>query len=201
VRIESPPRAILAWTALAAVVALAFVEAAFSEQLRWRRPVYIAAGFAGVAALAIVLLQPLLAGGFLPGLAGPRGRRVHRMAGAALVAAVIIHVGGLWITSPPDVIDALLFDSPTPFSAWGVIAMAAVFLSGALALARKRLRLGVWRAAHAALALVIVTGAVVHTLLIDGTMGTVSKWLLCGLAVAATVAALARLRGQAALRR
>ena len=40
---------------------------------------------------------------------------------------VIVHVAGLWLTSPPDVIDVLLFRSPTPFSAWGAIAMWAVF--------------------------------------------------------------------------
>ena len=35
--------------------------------------------------------------------------------------------GRLWITNLPDEIDGLLFASPTPFSAWGVIAMWAVF--------------------------------------------------------------------------
>jgi hypothetical protein len=44
-----------------------------------------------------------------------------------LVVAVVVHVGGLWITSPPDMIDALLLTSPTPFSAFGVIAMWAIF--------------------------------------------------------------------------
>ena len=33
-----------------------------------------------------------------------------------MAVAVVIHVAGLWITSPPDMIDALLFTSPTPFS-------------------------------------------------------------------------------------
>ncbi len=67
--------------------------------------------------MAIVLLQPLLAGGYLPGLPAPRGKRIHRWTGFALVSAIIIHIGGLRLTSPPEVVDALLFTSPTPFSA------------------------------------------------------------------------------------
>lgn len=89
--------------------------------------------------------QPLLAVGYLPGLQVPRGRRVHRWVGTALVAAIIIHVGGLWLTSPRDVVDALLFDSPTPFSA-GVVAMWAAF---AAALRRPlRIRPRLWRLDH-----------------------------------------------------
>ena len=70
----------------------------------------------------------------------------------------LIHVGGLWITSPPDVIDALLFASPTPFSAWGVIAMWAIFVAALLAAFRRRLRLRprTWRIAHSSAAAVVV---------------------------------------------
>ena len=97
--------------------------------------------------MALLLLQPLLAGGYLPGLPMRRGRRVHFWVGVALVAAVVVHVLGLWLTSPPDMVDALLFRSPTPFSAWGVVAMWAVFASALLATLRRRLRLRplVWR--------------------------------------------------------
>ena len=49
---------------------------------------------------------------------------------AVLVIAVVLHVAGLWVTSPPDVIDALLFVAPTPFSNWGIIAMWALFATG-----------------------------------------------------------------------
>ena len=100
---------------------------------------------------------------------------------------MIIHVAGLWITSPPDVVDALLFRSPTPFSAWGVVAMWAVFASTLLAALRWRLRLGprLWRLCHTALAAVIVVGTVVHAVLIEGTMGTASKFFLCALVLAA----------------
>ena len=111
--------------------------------------------------------------------------------------AVVIHVAALWLTSPPDVVDALLFASPTPFSVWGVIAMWAVFVSALLAALRRRMRLRprLWRLAHKALALVIVVGTVLHALLIQGTMETVTKAVLCALILAATGKAVADLRG------
>jgi predicted ferric reductase len=182
-------RAALASTGLAVALAVPIVLAATSPLLAWRDPVYIAAGLAGVVGMALMLIQPLLAGGYLPGLPGPRGRRVHRVTGAALVAAVIVHVAALWITSPPDVIDALLFVSPTPFAIWGVIAMWAVLASALLAALRRRLRLRpqTWRRVHSALAAVIVAGTVAHALLIEGTMEPVSKAILGVLIVAATL--------------
>jgi predicted ferric reductase len=183
-----PIRAILIWAVLLAAIAVPLAVAAASPLLAWRDPVYIAAGFAGVIALALVLVQPLLAGGYLPGLAAQPGRRLHRWVGGALVAGVVLHVAGLWLTSAPDVIDALLFDSPTPFSVWGVVAMWAVFAAAVLAALRRRLRIRprLWRIAHKALAVVIVAGSVVHALLIEGTMGPISKAVLCGLVIAAT---------------
>ena len=136
----------------------------------------------------------MLAGGYLAGLPGFRGRRVHRWTGAALVVAIAIHVGGLWITSPPDMIDALLFASPTPFSPFGVIAMWAIFAVALLALLRRRLRLRTWRLAHMSLAVVIVAGSVVHAMLVEGTMETISKAALCALVVAAAIKVMADLR-------
>jgi hypothetical protein len=179
-------RSALIWSALAAALALPVAVAAGSPLLAWRDPVYIAAGFAGVVALAFLLLQPLLAGGYLPGLRLRLARRIHAWVGAGLVAAVAMHVGGLWLTSPPDVVDALLFQSATSFSAWGVVAMWAVFAAALLAALRARLRLRVmvWRVCHVTLAMVIVVSSVVHAMLIDGTMGTVSKAALCTLVVA-----------------
>ena len=110
--------------------------------------------------------------------------------------AVVIHVGGLWITSPPDMIDALLFASPTPFSAWGVIAMWAIFAVALLAALRRRLGLRprTWRIGHMFLAVVIVVGSVVHGMLIEGTMETMSKAALCALVLAATIKVMADLR-------
>ena len=145
-----------------------------------------------MVAMALLLVQPLLMLGALPGLQGLRGRRVHRLTGAALVIAVIIHVGGLWITSPPDVLDALRFASPTPFSAFGVVAMWAVFAAALLVLWRRRLGLRRWRRAHTGLAVVIVLGCVSHALLIEGTMETVSKLGLSVLVAGATAAAVYR---------
>ncbi|WP_306143290.1 ferric reductase-like transmembrane domain-containing protein [Roseibium sp. MMSF_3412] len=189
-------RAILIWVALAAIVLVPIVAAAQSPLLQWRQPVYIAAGFAGILALVLLVVQPLLAGGYLPGLSAMRGRVLHRWTGTVLVLVVIVHVAGLWVTSPPDVIDALLFRSPTPFSVWGVLAMWAVFLSALLALFRRKLRLRprTWRLAHTAFALVIVAGTVIHALLIEGTMETTSKVVLCGVAVIAFLKVVADLR-------
>ncbi|MEN3791113.1 ferric reductase-like transmembrane domain-containing protein [Fulvimarina sp. MAC3] len=193
----------LVWIAVAFAVIVPLAIAAGSEYLAYRSWVYIAAGFAGIAALVLIMLQPLLAAGFLPGLSMRLGRRIHRWVGVGLLAAIIIHVGGLWVTSPPDVIDALTFSSPTPFSAWGVVAMGALFVAAMLAVLRRPLRIRptVWRFAHTASALVVLIGSVVHAVLIDGTMGTVSKYVLCALAVAALLKAIVDLRSWAVLKR
>ncbi|EAS51899.1 conserved hypothetical membrane protein [Aurantimonas manganoxydans SI85-9A1] len=196
-------RAVLGWSALAVAVLGPVAIAATSEYLAYRSGIYIAAGFAGIVAMALLLLQPLLAAGYLPGMGMREGRRIHRWVGTALVAAIVAHVAGLWLTSPPDVVDALLFASPTPFSAWGVIAMWALFAAALLAALRRTLRLrpAIWRFAHTALASVVVVGSVVHALLIEGTMGTVSKVALCALVLTATARALWDLRSWAVLRR
>lgn len=188
-------KAILIWVALALVIGVPIAAAAGSEQLAWRGPVYILAGFAGTIALALVLVQPLLIGGYLPGFSAYRGRRAHHWIGGALALAVVIHVAGLWITSPPDMIDALTFSSPTPFSPFGVTAMWAIFIVALLAALRRRLglRLHTWRIVHMPLAIVIVAGSVVHCLLIEGTMETVTKAALCAAVLAATIKVMADL--------
>jgi predicted ferric reductase len=182
-------RATLIWAALVAAICAPIAFAAASPLHAWRGWVYIIAGFAGILALALVLLQPLLIGGYLPGLPGYRGRRAHHWIGGVLAVAVVIHVGGLWITSPPDMIDALLFSSPTPFSPWGVIAMWAIFAVTILAALRQKVGLSprTWRLAHMVLAVIIVVGGVAHSLLIEGTMETMSKATLCALALAAAI--------------
>ncbi|MGY4433108.1 putative ferric reductase [Bradyrhizobium sp. F1.13.1] len=179
----------LIWVALALAIGVPIAAAATSEQLAWRGPLYILAGFAGIVALGLVLAQPLLIGGYLPGLSAYRGRRAHRWIGGALALAVVIHVAGLWITSPPDMIDALTYTSPTPFSPFGVTAMWAIFIVAVLAALRRRLglRLRTWRIVHIPLAIVIVVGSVAHCLLIEGTMETISKAVLCVLILVATV--------------
>ena len=181
------------WVAVVIAIAVPIGAAAMSPLLEWRDPVYIAAGFAGVLAMALMLLQPLLATGHLPGFAVPTGRRIHRWVGSLLFLTVVIHVAALWVTSPPDVVDALLFASPTPFSVWGVIAMWGVFATAVLAATRRKFRLQprTWRLSHKTLAAVIVAGSVIHAMLIEGTMETVSKAVLCALVLVVTLSVLA----------
>jgi predicted ferric reductase len=189
-------RTTLIWAAIAIVICVPIAIAAASPQLAWRDPIYIAAGFAGIVALGLMLVQPLLIGGYLPGPSTHGGRRAHRWIGGMLVLAVVIHVGGLWITNAPDVMDALLFRSPTPFSAWGVIALWAILAVAVLASLRRRMRLAprTWRIAHTVLAAVIVAATVLHGMLIDGAMETLSKAALCVLVVVATIKVMTDLR-------
>ena len=187
---------VLGYFVLALVIVVPIGFSATSPLLEWRDPVYIIAGFAGVFGITLMLLQPLLAVGFLPGLSIRRGRRIHRWVGTILVFLLVVHVVGLWITSPPDVIDALLFNSPTPFSNWGVIAMWAVFASACLALFRRKFSLRAWRLSHKSLAGVIVTGTVVHAMKVEGTMEILSKSALCMLLVVATGLALLNLNAR-----
>jgi predicted ferric reductase len=182
-----PARAALIWAGFALAVGVPLAAAAMSPLLEWRGPVYILAGFAGIVGLGLMLLQPLLIGGYLPGLSARLGRRAHHWIGGTLVVAILVHVGGLWFTSPPDMIEALVFESPTPFSPFGVVAMWAIFAVALLAIFRRRLRPRTWRTAHMLLAIVIVVGSVIHGLLIEGAMETISKAVLCALVVAATV--------------
>lgn len=194
-------RAVMIWAALLAAITLPIAVAANSPLLAWREPIYIGAGFAGVIAMALLLLQPLLVSGRLPGFRALKGRRVHRWVGVVLVLSILIHVGGLWITSPGDVIDALTFTSPTPFSAWGVIAMWAVFAAALMAALRRHFRIPIWRALHGTLAIVTVLGSIIHALLIEGTMGTLSKVALCVLVLLVTAKVMTDLRVFAALKR
>jgi len=174
-----------------AAIAVSVLAAAMSPLLQWRDPVYIAAGFAGIIAMVILLVQPLLIAGALPGISTTHARRIHRWVGGGLIAAVVVHVAALWITSPPDVVDALLLNSPTPFSIWGVGAMWAVFASGLIAAYRHRFGLRIWRLTHTVLVVGIVAGTIVHALRIDGTMEPVSKIALSALVAAATLKAIA----------
>jgi len=180
-------RTTLSWIGLTCALIVPFAIAATSPLLAWREPLYIAAAFAGVFGLGLLLLQPLLAGNALPGLTAGRSTRLHRLIGIVLIAAVALHVIGLWFTSPPDVVDALLFRSPTPFSVWGVIAMWAIVGAALLAACRRHLQRHTWRIGHTMLAIVTVASTAAHALLIEGTMGAVSKALLCVLVLGATV--------------
>lgn len=184
----------LIWIVPMAFVAAATSAAVMSPLLAWRDPIYIAAGLAGIAGLALMLFQPLLAAGWLPGLALYHSRRVHRWVGAGLVTAIVVHVVGLWITSPPDVIDALTFTSPTPFSAWGVVAMWAIFAAATLAVTRRRLRLQTWRIGHTSAVAIAVLGTIVHAVLIQGTMEPITKAVLCAAVALVALGVILRLR-------
>jgi len=181
-------RTALIWAALVAAIISPLVAAAFSPQLAWRDGVYITSGFAGILSMGLLLVQPLLAAGDLRPLSALRSRQIHRAIGGLLVTGIIVHVGGLWITSPPDVIDALLFVSPTPFSLWGVIAMWGLFAAAAMAILRRRVRVRpmTWRRAHVALAVIVAGTTVAHAALIEGTMEPVSKITLSALLLLAT---------------
>ena len=196
--LSSKLRSVLILCAFVLVVAVAIGFTAISPLHAWRDPVYIVAGFGGVIAISLMLFQPMLAAGYLPGLSVLQGRRVHRYLGTLLVVSVVIHVAGLWITSPPDVIDALLFSSPTPFSVWGVIAMWAVFIAASLVALRRKFRLParLWRLSHRILVAVTVMGSVAHALLIEGAMETFSKLALCGLLLITTVVVLLKFKQQ-----
>ncbi len=180
-------RAALIWAALAIAICVPIALAATSPLLAWRNVTYTLACFAGIVALGLLFVQPMLIGGYLPGLSAYRDRQAHRWIGGTLLGAVLVHVGGLWIASPPDMLDALLFTSPTPFSPFGVIAMWAIFATAVLATIRRRLGLQTWRLVHTSLAMVIVAASVTHGLLIEGTMETMSKVALCALVLAATI--------------
>jgi predicted ferric reductase len=174
-----------AWLLIGAVVAVPVIVAAASPLQASRDEIWVLGGMSGVVALALLFLQPVLIGRFRL-LKGLQERRWHRWIGAAIVMLVAIHIGGLYVTSPEDITDALLLVSPTPFALYGVIGLAGVILTTALALFRKRLADGVWQIAHTILAVAIVGGSVVHALLIEGAMGETTKLVLCLFLVAAT---------------
>lgn len=172
--------ATLAWTVTGVSMGLPILLAALSPLLGYRTMPYIVGGFAGIVCLALLLLQPMLAAGYLPGSRPIRQRRWHVWVGMAIILCVVLHVGGLYATSPPDTLDALLLVAPTPFSVYGVLAMWGVVLTVLLVALRNRLglRYGTWRLFHNALALLVVVATVIHALQIEGAMEPVSKWVL-----------------------
>ena len=81
--------------------------------------------------------------------------------------------------------------------------MWAVFAAALLAALRGRLRLRLmlWRLCHISLALVIVVGSVVHAVLIDGTMGVLSKAAISALVMATLAKVIVDIRLLADIRR
>ena len=142
--------------------------------------IYSFAGMAGVVGLVLLLVQPLLAAGLLPGVRQPHARKWHQRLGVAITLAVLLHVGGLYLTSPMDAMDALLLVSPTPFSVYGVIAMWGFLLTLVFVAVRRRIGLSAkaWRMAHTGMVGVVVGATLAHVMLIEGTMGAMSKLVL-----------------------
>lgn len=190
-------RGVLRWAAAGLAVAVPLMAAAASPLLQWRDPVYILAGFAGIMGLGLLLLQPLI---ILRTLPAGSVQKLHGWIGAGLVLAVLVHVGGLWLTSPPDVIDVLLFRSPTPFGVWGALAMWGVIAAAGLAAVRRRLGVRFWRVGHSAAITLAVLGTVAHAWLIQGTMEVATKAMLCVLVLCATIWALKTRRAWRVLR-
>jgi predicted ferric reductase len=192
--------AALAWGLLAACVLVPIGIAAANPLQASRDALWIGGGLAGAVALALMLVQPLLAAGALPGAAASTGRWWHRRLGVSIAALIGLHVFGLYLSSPEDIADALMLVAPTPFSVYGVIGLAGIALTLALVALRSRagLRYVTWRIIHNGLALIVVGASIAHALLIEGAMGVVSKATLCALVLAATLLVLARVHGKLA---
>lgn len=189
-------RFILIWGSLGAIIIVPILVAVRSPLLDSRELVYVIGGLAGVLALALLLVQPVLAAGYLPGLTLLKQRRWHRWTGAALIIATALHIGGLYLTSPPDMIDALLLAAPTLYSLYGVLGMWGIVLTALLVLASPKYiaRNVRWRIMHNALSLLVVLFSVAHAWMITGAMGSWSKLLLCICILAVTVIATVQLR-------
>lgn len=163
--------------------------AATSPYLAYRSPVYILAGFAGIIAMSFLVMQPLLSHPPSNLMPRPSARRWHRITGITITLLVLAHVGGLYLVSPPDTLDALLLRAPTLFSVFGVLALWACLLTAGLAATRRRLSLRpvIWKRLHQVIASVLAIATVIHAILIDGAMDPITKTLL-GAAIIVTTA-------------
>jgi predicted ferric reductase len=193
-----PAANVFRWLLIASVALIPLGIAAASPLLASRDAMWIVGGMAGVVALALLFLQPVLISGFLPSLHGSRERRWHRWIGTVVVLLVLLHVVGLYVTSPDDIADALFLVSPTPFAVYGVLGLAGVILTACLACVRTRLSRRTWQIVHTILAMAVVIGSIVHALLIDGVMGDTSKLVLCIFLSVATAAAVRKIAVTAA---
>ena len=189
-------KTVLVWCVFASVVSVPVFIAATSPLLNGREGVYIVGGMAGVVGLALLLVQPLLASGYLPAISTLQERRWHRRIGIVLVASVALHIFGLYLTSPDDLTDALLLVAPTPFSVYGVLAMWGLILTVILVAIRTRLSVNhnMWKVMHNVISIVVVLASVTHALMIEGAMSFRSKLILCICIVGATVIVIAHLR-------
>lgn len=183
------------------VILVPFTLAALSPLQSGREIEYVAGALAGVLALSLLFIQPLLAAGLLSDISLARARWWHRRVGVALVVAVAVHIAGLFLASPADMSDALLLVAPTPFSLYGVVALWALVLTVLSALVRYRrgTRVSLWNALHTTLTLVVVGASIVHAWMIEGTMNGLSKTVLCILVVLASLGTLVYLKSVTAV--
>lgn len=187
----------LVWAAVLLIAASPVAVAAASPLLRGRDLVWVFGGMAGVVALSLLFVQPLLASAWLPGTRGRTGIAWHRLTGALALGLVLAHVGGLYVYSPEDIADALLLVAPTPFSLYGVTGLATLSLAALVGFSRRRVRLppGVWRGLHLCIAAVAACASVIHAWMIEGAMGEITKGMVCAATVVSTLAVVtARLR-------
>lgn len=186
----------LAWLGVAGAMTVPVALAVASPYLAYRNPAYILGGFAGIVCLALLLIQPLLAAGYLPGLSPVQARRWHRRAG----------VGDRAVRGDPC--RRPVRDQPARHDRRAVAGRAdpVLGLRGGgdveplpgrrLVPLRRRTRLGPrgWSLLHNLLALVVVVATALHAVQIEGAMEPVSKTALCGLVLIATAAALIDVR-------
>ena len=179
----------LVWLASAGLVALPLLVAGTSPLQEGREPIWILGGLAGVAAMPLLVIQGLLPTGRLARLAP--SLRWHRVLGYGVLLAVLVHVGALYLYSPEDITDALLFLAPA-YSKFGVIAAWCLVFAVLVAVLRRRLGLGhaTWRIVHGLLALITVGTAVAHTVMAYGAFDGVVETLTCVAALLATSLAL-----------
>ena len=79
--------------------------------------------------------------------------------------------------------------------------MWAAFGAAGLAVYRRRFKLHQWHLGHSALVAIVAIGTVIHALLIDGTMGTVSKTVLALACLGALALAVRRMKPWSLLRK
>jgi len=181
---------IAAWLSVIVIAAVPVIAAAVSPLQSGREALWVVGGMAGVVALSLLFVQPLLMATAPTLLSTRDGIFWHRWSGILIVALVALHIGALYAYSPDDVTDALLLVAPTPFSLYGVISLWCVVLTLGLVVGRRMLRLDHrhWRILHSVLAVAIVAAGAVHAVLIEGAMEEMSKLAICVAALATTTA-------------
>ncbi|KPH81976.1 ferric reductase-like transmembrane domain-containing protein [Bosea vaviloviae] len=196
-------RRIAAWILVAAIACVPVLAAAASPLQRGRELLWIIGGMAGVLALSLLFLQPLLMAATPPLMQVRAGVTWHRRGGIAIVAMVAVHIGALYLYSPEDITDALLLVAPTPFSLYGVISLWCLVLTAALAATRRVLKIGYrpWRILHSVLAVAVVGASAIHAIQIEGAMEEYSKLAICIAALLVTTVAAVEVNVLAPMRR